>query len=112
MRLQQELLAKLDLSGKGKKKSAAEDGDKKKEGKKKGKKGKKKSKKGKGSEVVSPAPPIDISAFDPADMSGRYKLDLAEPAAVQVRNPRVVWCCMDGDRLQGFGNAVFVCGHA
>lgn len=77
--------AKLDLSGKGgkkKKKGGAKDGKKEKGGKKKGKK--KKGKKGKRKKAVLPAPPINISAFDPADMSGRYRLDLSEPAAAQV----------------------------
>lgn len=82
MALQVELEAKLDLSGKGKKKGAAKGSKKAPEGKKKGKK--KKSKKAKRSKAILPAKPVDISAFDPADMSGRYKLDLSAPAAVQV----------------------------
>lgn len=82
MALQVELEAKLDLSGKGKKKGAAKDSKKGPVSKNKGKK--KKSKKPKRGQAILPAKPIDISVFDPADMSGRYKLDLGAPAAVQV----------------------------
>ena len=82
MLLQQELIDRLDLSGKAKKKKT-DAGKAGKEGKDGKKKGKRKTKVILG-KVSLPCRVVDISAFDVDDMSGRYRLDMGMPAAVQV----------------------------
>lgn len=79
MPMQQELQDKLDLSGKGKKKKAAGTPAPKAKGGKKKRKGK-----AEGTGGDTPCKEVDISAFDVADLSGRYRLDLQVPAALQV----------------------------